>query len=137
MIAILFAVYSAFPNLFVGIYDQDLSRNTLLKYPEYYGVGPREESYSFKLFVLTMVDSLWQSLAVFCVPYFAYVRSSLDYSELGDIWIFSIVLLTNLHLAMDVMRWNLKIHAAIWGTTVITFLSILGLDQVPSMIGYR
>lgn len=137
MIALLCAIYTGIQNVFVGVCDQDLSRKTLLKYPGYYGVGPREESYSLKLFALTMMDCLWQSLTILCVTYLAYVPSSLDYSSLGDIWIFSVAVITNLHLAMDIVRWNLKLHAVIWGAIVVTLLSILGLDQVPAMAGYR
>lgn len=131
------AVYTSLPNIFVGVYDQDLSRKSLLKYPEFYGAGPREERYSLKLFAWTMLDSIWQSLIIYYVPYFSYARSSLDDSSIGDIWMFSIVLLVNLYLAMDIIRWNLKLHAVIWGTTIITFVCILALDQVPGGTGYR
>lgn len=83
----------------VGIYDQDLSRRTLLKYPQLYGPGLREEHHNLKLFVLIMLDSLWQkALSCFInVPFFAYSNRSLNESSLGDSWILSVVLLVDVH----------------------------------------
>ncbi|KAK9124910.1 hypothetical protein Scep_013756 [Stephania cephalantha] len=61
-------VYSAVPTIVVGILDKDLNRRTLLKDPQLYGAGHRQESYNFKLFFLTMMDTLWQSMVVFLSP---------------------------------------------------------------------
>ncbi|URE27618.1 phospholipid-transporting ATPase [Musa troglodytarum] len=58
------AVYTALPTVMVGIYDQDLSRRTLLAYPQLYGPGLRDEHYNLKLFILIMMDSIWQSLVM-------------------------------------------------------------------------
>lgn len=120
----------------VGIYDQDLSRRTLLKYPQLYGPGLRDEHYNLKLFVLIMLDSLWQSFVLFYVPFFAYSHSSLDNSSLGDLWILSVVVLVNVHIAMDVFRWNWILHAIIWGCTAVTFGCVIAIDASPLAPGY-
>ncbi|KAG1338875.1 Phospholipid-transporting ATPase 1 [Cocos nucifera] len=88
------AVYTALPTVMVGIYDQDLSRRTLLS------------------------------------------NSSLDNSSLGDLWILSVVLLVNVHIAMDVFRWNWILHATIWGCTAVTFACVVAIDASPPMPGY-
>ncbi|CAB4268768.1 unnamed protein product [Prunus armeniaca] len=89
-------IYTAVPTIVVGILDKDLSRRTLLTYPQLYGAGQRQECYNSKLFWLTMVDTFWQSLAVFFIPLFAYWGSTIDTSTIwGSIiatWICVIVI---------------------------------------------
>ncbi|KAI6676689.1 hypothetical protein NL676_037485 [Syzygium grande] len=73
-------IYTSFPTIVVGILDKDLSRRTLLKFPQLYGAGQRQESYSSKLFWFIMMDTIWQSVAIFFIPLFAYWRSTIDIS---------------------------------------------------------
>ncbi|XP_061358473.1 phospholipid-transporting ATPase 1-like isoform X2 [Gastrolobium bilobum] len=128
--------YTAFPTIFVGILDKDLSKRTLLKYPQLYGVGQRKEAYNQKLFWLTMADTLWQSIVVFFTPLIAYWGSTIDAASIGDLWTLSAVVLVNLHLAMDVIRWNWVIHAAIWGSIIATFFGVMIIDAIPILPGY-
>ncbi|XP_054789865.1 phospholipid-transporting ATPase 1-like [Prosopis cineraria] len=129
-------VYTSFPTIIVGILDKDLSKKTLLKYPQLYGAGQRNEAYNEHLFWLTMADTLWQSIAVFFVPLFAYWGSTVDVSSIGDLWTLSVVILVNLHLAMDVIRWTWITHAAIWGSVIATFISVMIIDALPTFPGY-
>lgn len=129
-------IYTSLPTIIVGILDKDLSRRTLLKYPPLYGAGHRQGCYNGRLFWLTMADTLWQSLVVFYVPYFAYRHSSVDGSAIGDLWTLAVVILVNLHLAMDVIRWTWITHAVIWGSIVATFICIIIIDAIPTLPGY-
>ncbi|KAM3684971.1 hypothetical protein ACB098_11G086500 [Castanea mollissima] len=129
-------IYTSVPTIVVGILDKDLSRKTLLKYPQLYGAGQRHECYNTKLFWLTMVDTIWQSVAIFFIPLLAYWGSSIDISSLGDLWILAVVILVNLHLAIDVIRWNWTTHAAIWGSIIATFICVTVIDALPFLIGY-
>ncbi|KAJ4824073.1 Alanine--tRNA ligase [Turnera subulata] len=129
-------IYTAVPTIVVGILDKDLSRKTLLKYPQLYGAGHREESYNSLLFWLAILDTLWQSMVVFFVPFFAYRHSEIDVASIGDIWTLAVVILVNLHLAMDIMRWNWIAHAAIWGSILATFICVMILDAIVVLPGY-
>ncbi|KAK7313723.1 hypothetical protein VNO77_38918 [Canavalia gladiata] len=129
-------IYTALPTIVVGILDKDLSKRTLLKYPQLYGAGQRHEAYNKKLFWLTMADTLWQSIAVFFAPLFAYWGSTVDVASIGDLWTLSVVLLVNLHLAMDVIRWNWVTHASIWGSIIATFICVMVIDAIPAFPGY-
>ncbi|KAG2672528.1 hypothetical protein I3843_13G038600 [Carya illinoinensis] len=129
-------VYTSVPTIVVGILDKDLSRRTLLQYPQLYGAGYRQECYNAKLFWLTMLDTLWQSAAVFFIPLFAYWHSGIDISSLGDLWILGVVILVNVNLAMDVIRWTWITHAAIWGSIIATFICVVIIDAIPLLIGY-
>ncbi|KAL0413311.1 UNVERIFIED_CONTAM: Phospholipid-transporting ATPase 1 [Sesamum radiatum] len=129
-------VYTSLPTIVVGILDKDLSRTTLLKYPQLYGAGQRQESYNSKLFWVTMLDTLWQSIAAFFVPLLAYWESEVDGSSIGDLWTVAVVIVVNIHLAMDVFRWYWITHAAIWGSIIATFICVMIIDAIPVLPGY-
>jgi len=129
-------IYTSLPTIVVAILDKDLSRRNLLKYPQLYGAGQRQEAYNRKLFWLKMLDTVWQSLVVFFVPIFAYWASTIDVPSIGDLWTLAVVILVNLHLAMDIIRWNWIFHAVIWGSIVATFICVMILDAFPMFVGY-
>ncbi|KAG6765037.1 hypothetical protein POTOM_029051 [Populus tomentosa] len=129
-------IYTSLPTIVVAIFDKDLSRRNLLQYPQLYGAGQRQEAYDRKLFWLTMLDTLWQSVVVFFVPLFAYWASTIDVPSIGDLWTLAVVILVNLHLAMDIIRWNWIFHAVIWGSIVATFICVMILDAFPMFVGY-
>lgn len=83
-----------------------------------------------------MVDTFWQSVAIFFIPLLAYWGSSIDISSLGDLWILAVVILVNLHLAIDVIRWTWTTHAVIWGSIIATFICVIVIDALPFLIGY-
>lgn len=129
-------IYTAVPTIVVGILDKDLSRRTLLKYPQLYGSGQREEKYNLKLFILIMMDTVWQSLAIYFIPFLAYRHSEIDGSSLGDLWILAVVILVNIHLALDVIRWNWITHASIWGSIVATVICVMVIDSLVILPGF-
>ncbi|KAG7549531.1 P-type ATPase cytoplasmic domain N [Arabidopsis thaliana x Arabidopsis arenosa] len=129
-------IYTAVPTIIIGILDKDLGRRTLLDHPQLYGFGQRAEGYSTTLFWYTMIDTIWQSAAIFFIPMFAYWGSTIDTSSLGDLWTIAAVLVVNLHLAMDVIRWNWITHAAIWGSIVAACICVIVIDVIPTLPGY-
>ncbi|GAB4856220.1 hypothetical protein Ancab_014146 [Ancistrocladus abbreviatus] len=124
-------IYTSIPTIFVGVLDKDLSHRTLLQYPKLYGAGHRQESYNLHLFWITMLDTLWQSLVLFYIPLFTYKESSIDIWSLGSLWTIAVVVLVNMHLAMDIQRWVIITHAAVWGSIIITFGCMAILDSIP------
>ncbi|RZR96696.1 hypothetical protein BHM03_00025754 [Ensete ventricosum] len=135
--SVLYSVlYTALPTVVVGILDKDLSRRTLLKYPRLYGAGQREERYNLSLFILTMMDAIWQSLVVFFIPYLAYRDTTVDGSSLGDLWTLAVVTLVNIHLAMDVFRWNWITHLSIWGSIAVAVMCVILIDSIWFLPGY-
>ena len=129
-------IYTCLPTIVVGILDKDLGRRTLLSYPQLYGAGHRQESYNSGLFWLTMVDTVWQSIAIFFIPLLSFWATTVDISGLGDLWLLATVIVVNLHLAMDVFRWYSITHAVIWGSTLATIICVIVLDSILSLPGY-
>ncbi|XP_071701665.1 phospholipid-transporting ATPase 1-like [Rutidosis leptorrhynchoides] len=135
--SVLYSVlYTSAPTVIIAVLDKDLSRRSLMTYPQLYGAGQRNESYNAKLFWLTIADTLWQSIVVFYVPLFAYWRSDIDGSSLGDLWTLAVVFLVNIHLAMDVFRWTWISHASIWGSIIATCVCVIIIDAIPVLPGY-
>ncbi|KAH1096056.1 hypothetical protein J1N35_012977 [Gossypium stocksii] len=129
-------IYTSVPTIVVGILDKDLSHKTLLEYPKLYGVGHRHEAYNLQLFWITMVDTLWQSLVLFYIPLFTYKESTIDIWSMGSLWTIAVVILVNIHLAMDIRRWVFITHAAVWGSIIITYACMVVLDSIPIFPNY-
>ncbi|VFQ82126.1 unnamed protein product [Cuscuta campestris] len=129
-------IYTSLPTVVVGILEKDLGRMTLMKCPQLYGAGQREEGYNRKLFWLTMTDTIWQSAVSFFVPLLAYRKNDIDMSSIGDLWTLAVVILVNLHLAMDVIHWNWITHVAIWGSIIATVICVIIIDALPFLPGY-
>ncbi|XP_051180788.1 phospholipid-transporting ATPase 1 [Lolium perenne] len=129
-------IYTSVPTVVVGILDKDLSHNTLLYYPRLYEAGLRNEAYNMTLFWITMLDTLWQSLVLFYIPFFTYSISTMDIWSMGSLWTIAVVILVNIHLAMDIQRWVLITHLAIWGSIAATFLCMVLIDSIPVFPNY-
>ncbi|XAR55729.1 Phospholipid-translocating ATPase [Bertholletia excelsa] len=129
-------IYTSVPTIVVGILDKDLSHKTLLQYPKLYGAGHRQESYNMSLFWITMIDTLWQSLVLFYVPLLTYKESTIDIWSIGSLWTVAVVILVNMHLAMDIQRWYLLTHVAVWGSIAITYACVVVLDSIPIFPNY-
>ncbi|PWA57300.1 P-type ATPase, HAD-like domain protein [Artemisia annua] len=135
--SVLYSVlYTSVPTIIIAVLDKNLSRRSLLAYPQLYGAGHRHESYNSKLFWLTIADTLWQSIVVFYVPLFAYWKSDIDGSSLGDLWTLAVVILVNIHLSMDVIRWSWISHASVWGSIFATCICVIIIDMIPFLPGY-
>ncbi|KAL3615809.1 hypothetical protein CASFOL_040103 [Castilleja foliolosa] len=129
-------IYTSVPTIVVGILDKDLSHKTLLEYPKLYAAGYRQESYNMTLFWITMVDTLWQSLVLFYVPLYTYRESTIDIWSMGSLWTIAVVIIVNMHLAMDIRRWVYVTHLAIWGSIFVTFGCMVVLDSIPAFPNY-
>lgn len=88
------------------------------------------------LFWITMIDTLWQSLVLFYIPVFTYKDSSVDIWSMGSLWTIAVVVLVNIHLAMDIQRWLLITHLATWGSIIITYVCMVILDSIPVFPNY-
>ncbi|XP_028094718.1 phospholipid-transporting ATPase 1-like [Camellia sinensis] len=115
---------------------KDLSGKTLLQLPKLYGAGHRQESYNMYLFWITMIDTLWQSLVLFYVLLFTYRESTIDIWGMGSLWTIAVVILVNMHLAMDIKRWLLLAHSLVWGSIIITYACVVVLDSIPIFPNY-
>ncbi|XP_023931825.1 probable phospholipid-transporting ATPase VA, partial [Lingula anatina] len=76
--------FTAPPPFVIGIFDRDLPAATLLAKPRLYKQGPRGQMYKPYSFFIQISDAVYQSLAMFFVPYMAYHGSSVGIWEFGS-----------------------------------------------------
>eukprot|EP00850_Spirogloea_muscicola_P022750 SM000310S11941 [mRNA] locus=s310:89922:94186:+ [translate_table: standard] len=129
-------IYTSVPTIAVGILEQDVSSRFLLRLPQLYRAGLRNETYNLPLFWLTMADTLWQSLVLFYVPFFTIRHSDASLWGVGQIWNLAVVVVVSLHLAMDIRLWNWIIHLVVWASLVVTVIVVIILDIIPSQPQY-
>ncbi|CAL5339174.1 unnamed protein product [Camellia sinensis] len=70
------------------------------------------------------------------------VESTIDIWGMGSLWTIAVVILVNMHLAMDIKRWLLLTHSLVWGSIIITYACVVGIgfythlpqlrDNIPS-----
>jgi phospholipid-transporting ATPase len=55
---------------------------------------------------------------------------------MGSLWTIAVVIIVNIHLAMDIQRWVLITHLAVWGSIAATFLCMVLIDSIPIFPNY-
>lgn len=63
-----YRIFSVQPIVY-SIFDQDVNRTLLLKYPHLYEQGREGQLCTVKAFALSMLDAFWQSASLFFIPY--------------------------------------------------------------------
>ncbi len=78
------------------------------------------------MFWVLLAEALWQSLALFFIPYFAYAGSDVGLWELGVVMAFAAVVVVNLHLALEISCWTWILAAVLGGSLALYFIISLG-----------
>uniref|UniRef100_A0A4W5NJ00 Phospholipid-transporting ATPase n=1 Tax=Hucho hucho TaxID=62062 RepID=A0A4W5NJ00_9TELE len=90
--------YTAMPVECLGIFEQDVSAECSLSWPELYKVGQRQELFNTWLLAATLLHALYTSLVLFFMPLGVFYNSALDYQTMAVTVsiasLFSIILLT-------------------------------------------
>uniref|UniRef100_H2ZKG0 Phospholipid-transporting ATPase n=1 Tax=Ciona savignyi TaxID=51511 RepID=H2ZKG0_CIOSA len=105
-------IFTSVPPLVNGVLDKDIDAATLLKKPELYMQGIKDELYLQRTFWINMLDALYQSLIIF---FFLYVVIYLWFSVgtcyiTDDAWVFFVL---NIYL-------DTEVGLIEWGTVVTT-----------------
>ncbi|MBN3294085.1 AT10D ATPase, partial [Polypterus senegalus] len=94
-------LFTSAPPIIYGILDKDVSAETLLQLPELYRNSQASETYKTSTFWWTMLDSFYQSLICFFVPYFIYADSDISVFSFGVPINTSALLIILLHLVLE------------------------------------
>lgn len=125
--------FSILPLLLLGFLERDLPAERLLAVPQIYSLGIKQTSYSMKLFVLYLIDGLYQSVVCFFVPMLTYQDTALSWTGypetqtlLGNVMAFSIIITVNLYMALNTLSW---VHVS-FGGIIITILAVISFAFV-------
>ncbi|XP_029607201.1 phospholipid-transporting ATPase IC [Salmo trutta] len=75
--------YTAMPVECLGIFEQDVSAECSLSWPELYKVGQRHELFNTWLLAATLLHALYTSLVLFFMPLGVFYNSALDYQTMA------------------------------------------------------
>ncbi|GBB83626.1 hypothetical protein RclHR1_10320004 [Rhizophagus clarus] len=119
-------LFTAFPVMFLGAFDQDVDAKTSLKYPQLYKRGILQQDFTKSKFWLYVLDAIYQSAICFFVSFGIFQFGSSHptgltnngLTDLGTIVAGSVIATVNLYVGLNTMNWS-------WIAFVVIVLSIL------------
>eukprot|EP01038_Epipyxis_sp_PR26KG_P007214 gene7214-9844_t len=112
----------ALPVICFGIFDRDLSEETLLKYNFFYLTGRKRLDLNISVIAYEMVQASMDALLIFFVSYAVYHGGNKGYSD--GIWVFGTTVYTALIISMFV-RCAMLTYTWTWVSYVCIILSFL------------
>jgi phospholipid-translocating ATPase len=116
-------IFTSFAIVFAGIQDRDISEEDLLEFPQlYYSEGIKRRLYTHKRFCFYMVESFYQSVICFLIPYFALEDSSssdisgrvVESTFTGFIMAVSAIFCVNLSAGIDSTTWTFPLFLGVF-----------------------
>ena len=130
---ILFSLlYTSIPVIVTAVFDRDVSRETLLQYPQLYELGMKSRLYSEKHFWLMMVDSFWQSLAIFFIGYGTYRNSAIGVFSFGASQFFACLFVVTLQLCLDTFYWNIILPIILGLSVLVGIAACAIIASIPA-----
>lgn len=130
-------VYLLFWNAFwtvaavigLGIFERVLPDHVLMDIPELYKRSRKGSYFSLRLFMVYLLDSLWQSAVLFFLICYSYdFVSARDDGYDVSLWEWSTtlamasVVVANLSVGLDIRSWNWFIFAGVWLGPFLIFI---------------
>ncbi|KAM8939510.1 phospholipid-transporting ATPase VD [Pelodytes ibericus] len=113
-------LFTSVPPILYGIFDQDVSADTLIQLPELYKSGQTSDAYRSSTFWFTILDAFYQSLACFFIPYFTYLGSDLHIFSFGNLIITPTLFVVLLHLLTE-SKSMIWIHWMVMSVSVVSY----------------
>ncbi|KAB0344718.1 hypothetical protein FD754_021644, partial [Muntiacus muntjak] len=124
-------VYTSLPVLAMGIFDQDVSDQNSMDYPQLYKPGQLNLLFNKHEFFICVAHGIYTSLALFFIPYGAFYnmagddgQHTADYQSFAVTMATSLVIVVSVQIALDTSYWTVINHVFIWGS-IATYFSIL------------
>ncbi|XP_062991166.1 phospholipid-transporting ATPase VD-like [Elgaria multicarinata webbii] len=118
-------LYTSVPPIIYGVLDKDVSAEMLLRRPELYTAGQRNEPYVRSAFAGNIADAFYQSFVCFFIPYFTFLNSDIDIYSFGNVMNTSMFFIITLHLIIESKTLN-WIHWVVLAGSVLLFFVING-----------
>ncbi|RIA84941.1 hypothetical protein C1645_808533 [Glomus cerebriforme] len=136
-------VFTAFPVMFLGAFDQDVDAKTSLKYPQLYKRGILQEDFTKSKFWLYVLDAFYQSAVCFFVSFGLFQFGSTHptgltnngLTDLGTIVAGSVIATVNLYVGLNTMNWTWMAFVVI-GISIFSFYAWVELYSVWASIGF-
>ncbi|XP_015984076.2 probable phospholipid-transporting ATPase IM isoform X5 [Rousettus aegyptiacus] len=124
-------VYTSLPVLAMGVFDQDVSDQNSMDYPQLYKPGQLNLLFNKRKFFICMAHGIYTSSVLFFIPYGAFYSVAgedgqhiADYQSFAVTMATSLVIVVSVQIALDTSYWTVINHVFIWGS-IATYFSIL------------
>lgn len=133
-------IFTAAPPLAIGLFDRQVSADTMIKYPSLY--SSQGDPFSPRLFWIWVSSALLHSLALFWLTHFMLSNDSIwssglsdgGYLVFGNILYTYVVVTVSIKSGLEITSWTWLTHLAIWGSIALWFLFLVVYSNVwPSL----
>ncbi|KRX57500.1 putative phospholipid-transporting ATPase VD [Trichinella sp. T9] len=114
-------LFTAVPPLFFGIAERDVDAETLIKYPQLYRLGRKNEVYQKKNFWINMIDAAWQSFAIFIIIFLTADQTDVNMCVIGFVSFSSLLVCSQIHLLSEVQHLTFWMIFVIFGSIVVFY----------------
>lgn len=102
---------TSLPPIVLGVFDQELSAEYALAFPEIYAKGQRNTAYNFRVFFSWLMSALWQSAVIFFVCYWGFGDKPTANGQLLGMWSFGTVVFSVVIVTVHIM---LLVYQSSW-----------------------
>ncbi|KAG9291142.1 hypothetical protein G9A89_013014 [Geosiphon pyriformis] len=136
-------VFTAFPVMYLGAFDQDVDAKTSLKNPALYKRGILQQDFKNSKFWLYVLDAIYQSAVCFFVPY-GLMQSGQSHAnglennslqDLGTLVAGSVIATTNLYVGLNTLNWTWLAFVVI-GLSILSFYAWAALYSIIASVGF-
>nr|CAG8507514.1 1340_t:CDS:10 [Entrophospora candida] len=125
-------IFTAFPVMFLGTFDQDVNAKVSLKYPQLYKRGILQKDFTKSKFWLYVLDAFYQSIICYFVSFgllqfgqsHANGLSNDGLEDLGTLVAASVIATTNLYVGLNTFNWTWMAADRILYTEIDFWMSI-------------
>ncbi|CDF40607.1 unnamed protein product [Chondrus crispus] len=94
---------ASLPPIVLGIFDQELTAEYALAFPEMYSKGQRNTAYNFRVFLSWILSAIWQSDVVFFVCFWGFGDIPQAGGQMLRMWAFGTVVFSVVIFTVHVM----------------------------------
>lgn len=130
-------IYTAFPVLALGAFDQDVNDQNSIRYPKLYTPGLKDMWFSKKIFLQSALHGVFTSFALFFIIYGTYYNNInpeghvlSDFYTFGSVLSSTLVIVVTAQMGLDTEFWTIFNHVTIWGSLVLVYLMQYLINRV-------
>eukprot|EP00300_Choanocystis_sp_HF-7_P042368 c9126_g1_i1.p1 GENE.c9126_g1_i1~~c9126_g1_i1.p1 ORF type:complete len:585 (-),score=153.37 c9126_g1_i1:261-1868(-) len=131
--------WAALPPLYIGMFDRDLSKATILRHPSAFAAFKRQHVFDLTAVAIWMASAVYIGLVLYFTVFHGVMGLALLYpnGQSADRWVVATiastigVFIVLLKAALVIEYWNIFAHISIWGSMAVYFLFVLFYMEVP------
>ncbi|XP_041791304.1 phospholipid-transporting ATPase IC [Chelmon rostratus] len=121
-IALYTVFYTASPIMFMAFFEQDMSAESCLKWPERYKSGQRQELSSPLIISLSLLYAVYTSFVLFFIPFGAFYNTAFDYQTMAVTVSMAAVFTATIEVVLVTRYWTKFNIAAVCVCLVLFFI---------------